>query len=161
MADALYQLLALIDTTPMEHTEVWNIIQRHANTTDGYAALYEIMERIHPLLNPDAKLQAPMSINCTDIHDYSNQINSYFLYNSLENVHFTQRQQINIFLKGDSSYATTIWKTTTAMTMAWRWHKTTLRSSLQCPSTHHWDHDAGRDGHANSQGHAQAQCHTT
>lgn len=65
MADPLYQLLALHDTVGAEHTEVQNIIQRYAGNTDGYAALYEIMERIHPLLNPDAKLQAPLSINCT------------------------------------------------------------------------------------------------
>jgi hypothetical protein len=85
---------------------VCNIIQRYANNTDGYVALYEIMERIHPLLNPDAKLQAPLSINCTDIHDYSNQFHSYIPHNSLENVHFTQRRQINIFLDGlDSSYS--------------------------------------------------------
>ncbi len=109
MADALYQLLALTDTISMEHAEVRNIIHRHASNTDGYSALYEIMERIHRLLNPDAKLSAPLSINCTDIHDYYNQLDSYFLHNSLEQVHFTPRRQVNIFLEGlDSSYATAI-----------------------------------------------------
>jgi hypothetical protein len=91
MAIALYQLLNHIDTIPTEHTEVRNIIQRHASNADGYSALYEIMERIHPLLNPDAKLQAPLSINSTDIHDYYNQVDSYLLHNSLEEVYFTPR----------------------------------------------------------------------
>ena len=91
MADALYQLLALIDTVGTEHTEVRNILQRYATHTNGYAALYEIMERIHPALNPDAKLTAPLSINCHDIHDYANQLDAYLLHNSLENVHFTPR----------------------------------------------------------------------
>jgi len=109
MADPLYQLLALSDTVSAEHTEVRNIIQRHATHTDGYAALYEIMERIHPLLNPDAKLQTPLSINCTDIHDYSNQLHSFFLHQSLENIQYTQRRKINMFLDGlDTSYATAV-----------------------------------------------------
>ncbi len=109
MADALYQLLALTDTVSMEHTEVCNIIHRHASNTDGYSALYEIMERIHPILNADAKLSAPLSINCTDIHEYYNRFDSYLLHNSLKEVYFTPRRQINIFLEGlDSSYATAI-----------------------------------------------------
>jgi hypothetical protein len=109
MTDALYQLLALTDTVAMEHTEVRNIIQWYATNTDGYATLYEIMERIHPILNPDAKLHAPLSINCSDIHDYANQLDSYFLHNSLENVHYTARCKVNIFLEGlDSSFASAI-----------------------------------------------------
>lgn len=109
MADSLYQLLALPDTIPLEHTEIRNIIHRHASNTDGYSALYEIMERIHPILNPDAKLSAPLSINCTDIHDYYNQFDSYILHNTLEHVQFSERRKVNIFLEGlDSSYAPAI-----------------------------------------------------
>jgi hypothetical protein len=44
MADALYQLLQLPDTIPMEHTEAQNIINRHASNTDSYSACYKIME---------------------------------------------------------------------------------------------------------------------
>lgn len=60
MAHTLYQLLALIDTVGPEHTEVRNILQRYDTHTNGYAALYEIMERIYLALNPDAKLTAPL-----------------------------------------------------------------------------------------------------
>jgi hypothetical protein len=106
MGDALYQLLCLTETVPTEHTEVQNIIHRHASNTNGYSALYEIMECIHPLLNPEAQLSAPQSINCTDIHEYYNQLDSYFLYNSFEGIRFTARRQVNIFLEGlDASYA--------------------------------------------------------
>ncbi len=109
MSTALYQLLNSIDTIPSDHTDVRNIIIRHASQADGYNALYEIMERINPLLNPDAKLQAPQSINSTDIHDYYNQVDSYFLHNSLEEIFFTTRRQINIFIEGlDPSYTPAI-----------------------------------------------------
>jgi hypothetical protein len=109
MADALYQLLQLPDTIPMEHTEVRNIINRHASNTDGYRALYKIMERIHPHLNPDAKLSPPHITNCSDIHEYYNQLEAYFLHNSFEKVHVNPRRQVNIFLEGlDQSYAPAI-----------------------------------------------------
>jgi len=109
MADALYQLLQLPDTIPMEHTEVRNILNRHASTTDGFSALYEIMERIHPHLNPDAKLSPPQSTNCSDIHEYYNQLAAYFLHNSFEKVFYSPRRQVNIFLEGlDQSYAPAI-----------------------------------------------------
>jgi len=109
MADALYQLLQLPDTMPMEHTEVRNIINCHASNTNGYSALYEIMERIHPHLNPDAKLNPPQSVNYSDIHEYYNQLDAYFLHNSFEGIHFNPRRQVNIFLEGlDQSYAPAI-----------------------------------------------------
>lgn len=109
MADALYQLLQHTDTVPTEHTKVRNIINRHASNTDGYSALYEIMERIHPRLNPDAKLSPPQSANCSDIHEYYNQLDAYFLHNSFENVQFNPRRQVHIFLEGlDQSYAPAI-----------------------------------------------------
>lgn len=74
--------------------------------TDGFAALYEIMEHINLTLNLDTKLPVPLPINCSNIHDYSNQLDLFFLYNSVENIHFTPCQQIYKFLEGlDSSYA--------------------------------------------------------
>lgn len=109
MADAFYQLLQLPETIPSEHTEVRNILNRHASTTDGYSALYEIMERIHRHLNPDAKLSPPLSVNCLDIHKYYNQLDTYFLHNSFENVVYHPCQQVNIFLEGlDKTYALAI-----------------------------------------------------
>lgn len=121
MADALYQLLALTETIPVEHTGIHNIVHHHAANTDGYSALYDIMERIHPLLNTDAKLSTPMSINCSDIHDYYNQLDSYFLHNSLEGLHFTPCQQVNIFLEGlDLSYAPAISQIRQQIRSTWR-----------------------------------------
>jgi len=99
MANALYQLLALTDTIPSKYTDIRNIIHRHATNTDGYSTLYEITECNHPLLNADAKLSLPLSSNCTDIHDYYNQLDSYFLHNSLEGLHFTERIKLTSSLK--------------------------------------------------------------
>lgn len=121
MADALYQLLALTHTVPTEYTDIRNIIHRHASNTDGYSALYEILERIHPSLNPDAKLNPPMSINCTDIHDYYNQVDSYFQHCSLEGLHYNERRKVNIFLDGlDTSYAAAISQIKQQMRSLWR-----------------------------------------
>lgn len=110
MANALYQLLALQDTVPPEHTEIRNIINRYSKNTDGYSALYEIMERTHPLLNPDAKLHPPSSTDCSDIHEYYNQLDSFFLYAKLKDGRqFTPRSQVHMFLDGlDASYAPAI-----------------------------------------------------
>jgi phage FluMu protein Com len=120
MADALYQLLILTDTITTEYTELRNILHRHASNTDGYSSLYEITERIHPLLNADAKLNAPLSINCTDIYDYINLLDSYFLHNRLEGIQFTARRQVNIFLNGlDSSYAAAISQIKQQMRSSW------------------------------------------
>ncbi len=120
MADALYQLLILTDTIPTEYTELRNILHPHASNTDGYSSLYKIMERIHPLLNADAKLNPPLSIKCTDIHDYINLLDSYFLHNRLEGIHFTARRQVNIFLNGlDSSYAAAISQIKQQMRSSW------------------------------------------
>jgi hypothetical protein len=47
MANALYQLLVLLDTMYYEHTEIQNIIHRNATVSDGYTTLYEIMEQIN------------------------------------------------------------------------------------------------------------------
>lgn len=118
MADALYQLLALTATVS---TEIRNIIHRHASKTDGYSALYEIVERIHPLLNADAKLPIPLSINCTDIHDYYHQLDSYFLHNSLEGLNYTERRMVHYFLDGlDTSFAPAVRQIRQQMRTLWR-----------------------------------------
>lgn len=110
MANSLYQLLALPETVSSDHTEVRNIIHRHSGNTDGYSTLYGIMERIHPLLNPDAKLETPDTTNCSDIHDYANQMDSYFLHAKMKDGRqFTPRMQVNMFIDGmDPTYAPAI-----------------------------------------------------
>jgi hypothetical protein len=100
MSIALYQLLSHPETIA-EDSDIQDIVTRHAVTADGYSCLYEIMERIHPVLNKNAKLDAPTyTPNCTSIHDYFNQFESYLLYNSLDHVCFTPRRQVQIFLAG-------------------------------------------------------------
>jgi hypothetical protein len=48
-------------------------------------------------------------VNCSDIHEYYNQLDAYFLHNSFEGIHFNPRRQVNIFLEGlDQSYAPAI-----------------------------------------------------
>jgi hypothetical protein len=121
MANALYQLLILTDTIPSEYTDIRNILHRQASNTDGYSSLYEIMECIHLLLNADAKLNAPLSIKCTDIHGYINLLDSFFLHNRLEGIHFMARRQVNIFLNGlDSSYSSAISQIKQQMRSTWR-----------------------------------------
>jgi hypothetical protein len=109
MSHALYHLLDQDDTIPRECTEVVNIVKKHASRTNGYAALYDIMAQIHPLLNPDAPFPAPSSRNCADVHEYYSQVESYFLHNKLEQNYLTPRKKVQIFLNGlDDSYAAAI-----------------------------------------------------
>jgi hypothetical protein len=133
MANALYQLLVSPDTIPFEYTEIRNIIHRNASTTDGYSTMYEIMEQIHPALNQDAKLVQPQSINCTDIHDYYKQYDSYLLHNSLMGVEYTTRRKVNIFIEGlDSTYEPAIQRIRQHM-MTWRKGETEPPDDLQIP----------------------------
>lgn len=93
------------------------------------------MVRIHPLLNADAKLNPPLSINCTDIHDYINLLDSYFLRNRLEGIHFTARRQVNIFLNGlDSSYSAAISQIKQQMRSTWHGNNNTPPPDLTIPS---------------------------
>jgi hypothetical protein len=92
MSIALYQLLSHPETVA-DDNDIQDIVTRHAVTADGYSCLYKIMERIHPVLNKNAKLDAlTYTPNCTSIHDYFNQFESYLLYNSLDQglLHTTQ-----------------------------------------------------------------------
>ncbi len=89
MSLALYQLLDQDDMIPRECTKIVNIIKKHAFHTNGYAALYDIMAQIHPLLNPDVPFPTPNSSNCANIHEYYSQVESYFLLSQLEHNYFT------------------------------------------------------------------------
>lgn len=62
--------LAQYKEIPPEHTEIRNIINRHSTNTNGYSALHDIMECIHPLQNPDATLHPSLSADCMDIHEW-------------------------------------------------------------------------------------------
>lgn len=61
MKCTLYHFLAQRSTISIDQSDLRNIINRQALTTDGYRALYDIMQRVHPALNSDAKFVVPQS----------------------------------------------------------------------------------------------------
>ena len=109
MAFSLYQLLAQTSIISGDYTDLRNIINRHAGSQDGYRILYDIMERVHPRLDPDATFPLPQSIETTDIHEYYQQVDSYFMHERFAGRNYKPREQLNIFLRGlDSSYVSAI-----------------------------------------------------
>jgi hypothetical protein len=80
--------------------------QKNGAWGDGYRALYEIMSRIHPILNPDAQLPPPYSGNFVDIHGYYNQFDAYVLHQRLlYGISMMKRQKLIEFLAGlDETY---------------------------------------------------------
>ena len=95
MKTTLYHFLAQRHIIPPEYNDLRNIINRNALQTDGYRVLYDIMERIHPRLDPDATFDAPNSKDYADIHEYYLYITAYFMHEE-----YSGRQKINKFLKG-------------------------------------------------------------
>jgi hypothetical protein len=105
MKCTLYHFLAQRTIITSEYTDLRNIVNRHALTTDGYRVLYDIMERIHPALDPDAIFQPPQSSNYSDIHEYYNYLTSYFMHEEFAGRIYKPREQLNKFLLGlDPSY---------------------------------------------------------
>jgi hypothetical protein len=106
MKGPLYQLLQSPDIVPMTFEDIRGIITKNGAWGDGYRTLYEIMSRIHPILNPDAQLPPPHSGNFVDIHGYYNQFDAYVLHQKLlYGISMTKRQKVIQFLAGlDESY---------------------------------------------------------
>ena len=116
MKCTLYHFLAQRTIIGMEYTDLRNIINRQAITTDGYRVLYDIMERIHPALDPEAVFAVPKSADYGDIHEYYLFMTAYFMHESLAGRAFKPRNQINIFLKGlDGAYQPAISRIRTQM----------------------------------------------
>jgi hypothetical protein len=69
MKCTLYHFLAQRSIITMEYTDLRNIINRNAMTTDGYRVLYDIMARIHPALNTDNTFTAPRVGDYGNIHE--------------------------------------------------------------------------------------------
>jgi hypothetical protein len=61
MKGPLYQLLQSSDILPMVFEDIQGMITKSGAWGDGYCTLYEIMSRIHPILNPGVKLPPPHS----------------------------------------------------------------------------------------------------
>ena len=97
MAGCIYQKLASVDVIPMEYTHARNIINRFAEANDGYKALYALLE---PLLNRETISEIPTIRTCSDIHEYSLKVQSYFNCKLLAGRAYRQREQVNTFLTG-------------------------------------------------------------
>ena len=105
MKSTLYHFLAQRHIIPPEYNDLRNIINRNALQTDGYRVLYDIMERIHPRLDPDATFDAPISKDYADIHEYYLYVTAYFMHEEYSGRPYTTRQKINKFIKGlDRTY---------------------------------------------------------
>lgn len=105
MKRTLYHFLAQRNIVSFEDNDIRNIINRYSNTTDGYRVMYEIMQRQHPKLNPDITFDPPVSKDYANVHEYYNYVTAYFLHEKYSGRNYTQREQINQFLKGlDSTY---------------------------------------------------------
>ncbi len=107
MTNALYLFLAKNDTHN-DHTDITTRISKYAAEANGYTVLYEIMQLVHPLLNPYAKIERPTTTDSVDIHDYYSKLNTYFLYIKLkEKREFDPRTKAQYFIEGmDATYPT-------------------------------------------------------
>ena len=77
MKTSLFHFLAQTTIISTDHHDLCNIINRYALNTDGYRVLNDIMERIHPTLDPDAVFSVPMIKDYADIHEYYHYVASY------------------------------------------------------------------------------------
>lgn len=109
MKSTLYQFLAQRNIVTPDNTDIRNIINKHATTTDGYRAMYDIMKRQHPRLNPDIKFKIPVSSDYAGIHEYYNYITAYYTHEQYSGRNYTEREKINQFLDGlDKTYANAV-----------------------------------------------------
>jgi hypothetical protein len=100
MKSALYHFLAQNTIISSDNYDVCNIIKKYAWNTDGYQALYNIMARIHPTLDPDAKLHLPDINDYTDVHEYYLHLDAYYMHEKFSGRSYTPRQKLNSFLNG-------------------------------------------------------------
>jgi hypothetical protein len=105
MKSTLYHFLAQLTIIGTEHTDLRNIVNRHAVSTDGYHVLHEIMQRIHPALDPDVLFTAPHCSDYSDIHEYYTYLTPFIMHEGFAGRHYNPREQVNHFLRGlDQSY---------------------------------------------------------
>jgi hypothetical protein len=100
MKGTLYHFLAQRTIIGAEHTDLRNTINRHAVSTDGYHVLYEIMQRIHPTLDPDVLFTAPQCSDYSDIHEYYTYLTSFLMHEGFVGRHYNPREQVNHSLRG-------------------------------------------------------------
>ena len=100
MKCTLYHFLAQTSIISVDHHDLRNIINRCALNTDGYRVLYDIMERIHPALDPDAVFAVPQSKEYSSIHEYYLYVDLYYMHEKYAGRTYTPRAQLNTFLRG-------------------------------------------------------------
>jgi hypothetical protein len=99
MASTLYQKLQSTDVIPLEYTSIRNIINRYAESNDGYQVLYAMLELVHPALQTDAVISAPKSGECDeDIHLYAQKFDAWLRYENYANRPYSPREQVNKFI---------------------------------------------------------------
>jgi len=109
MKCTLYHFLAQRSIISPDQNDLRNIINRQALTTDGYRALYDIMQRVHPALNSDAKFVIPLSSAYNDVHEYYTQFTSYIMHEQFAGRFYKPREQLLRFIEGlDTSFAPAI-----------------------------------------------------
>lgn len=100
MASTLYQKLQDTDVIPMDHTAIRNIINRFAESNDGYKVLYAMLELVHPALQKDAVILPPKSEECEeDIHLYAQKFDAWLRYETYANRPYSPREQVNLFIR--------------------------------------------------------------
>jgi hypothetical protein len=83
----------------MEYTSIQNIINRYAESNDGYQVLYAMLELVHPALQTDAVISAPKSGDCEeDIHLYAQKFDAWLRYENYTNRPYCPREQVNKFI---------------------------------------------------------------
>lgn len=75
MASCFYQKLASVEVIPLEYTNARNIINLFAEENDGYKVLYSLIE---PFLYHEEISKMPKVTTCSDVHEYSLKVQSYF-----------------------------------------------------------------------------------
>jgi hypothetical protein len=106
MAAALYEKLSDPSIIPITYTKYRNITDRYAEENDGYAALYEILEDSHPTMQRDPVFKAPHLHECSNnLQIYASRFKSYMTSEQLSNRQYTEKEQVQMFLRGlDDEY---------------------------------------------------------
>ena len=106
MSMAIYNHLFDDKFVPHSYMEARAALKRTTSTLDGYRVLFQMLESIHPRIGScDYTNSAPVFDDCEDLDDFTNQYENFFVYESLDNRKYTDRNKLNMFLQSlDSTY---------------------------------------------------------
>jgi hypothetical protein len=101
MAATLYEKLLDPYVIPATYIKYCNITDRYAEENDGCAALYEILEDSHPMMQKVPFLTAPHSAYCSNsLQIYASCFKSFITSETLSNRHYTPKDKVQLFLRG-------------------------------------------------------------